>query len=321
MRRLVRVLAAALVLTALWWLFAPDRPGEPLAYLGYVDAETVLVGPKAGGRLETLYVADGDTVARGDPLFGLDCASERAAVEAAEAQLRQAEAQLADLRAPRQRADEIAVLEAQAAQANARAELARTELDRQRRLFERGSTPRAALDQAEAASAEARAAHDAAVRQVAAARLPGREDQVVAAAANVAATGAVLAQAREAFAERSVAAPAAGRVLETFYREGETVPAGQPVVEILPPGSVEVRFYVPEPDLADLAVGRTVAIACDNCPAALSGRVTFIAPEAEFTPPVIFSREERAKLVFLAKAGVPSGTALKPGLPVEVRPR
>jgi HlyD family secretion protein len=111
-------------------------------------------------------------------------------------------------------------------------------------------------------------------------------------------------------------------VLDTLYRVGEVVPAGQPVIEMLPPENVKLRFHVPETAVARLAFDQTVAIACDGCPAGLTATISYIASEAEFTPPVIFSRQERAKLVFVVEA-LPTAPApaLRPGLPVEVRPR
>src|SRR5690606_6284180 len=101
----------------------------------------------------------------------------------------------------------------------------------------------------------------------------------------------------------------------------EVVVAGQPVVEILPPENLRVRFYLPQPALAGIALGKRVTVACDGCPPDLTAQVSFISPEAEFTPPVIFSREERAKLGFLVEARPldPRGV-LKPGLPVGVIP-
>jgi HlyD family secretion protein len=104
-----------------------------------------------------------------------------------------------------------------------------------------------------------------------------------------------------------------------LYRPGEWVAAGAPVVSILPPGNVKIRFYVPEPVLASLRIGAPVSVRCDGCGAAIAAKISFIAPQAEFTPPVIYSRENRAKLVFLVEAHPDAANAaLHPGLPVEV---
>lgn len=100
------------------------------------------------------------------------------------------------------------------------------------------------------------------------------------------------------------------------------VAAGTPVVSLLPPANIFVRFFIPEPALSSLHYGDVVALACDGCPAGLSATVSFISPQAEYTPPVIYSESSRAKLVFLIEAHPPSDQAslLNPGQPIEVRP-
>jgi prepilin-type N-terminal cleavage/methylation domain-containing protein len=110
-------------------------------------------------------------------------------------------------------------------------------------------------------------------------------------------------------------------VTDTLYREGEWVPAGSPVVRMLPPKNVKVRFFVPEPQLGAVKVGQAVELACDGCAAKIAATVSFIAPQAEYTPPVIYSRENRSKLVFLVEARPSKDDAVKlhPGQPVDVR--
>jgi HlyD family secretion protein len=111
-----------------------------------------------------------------------------------------------------------------------------------------------------------------------------------------------------------------GTVTDTLFARGEWVPAGAPVVSLLPPANVKVRFFVPEPRLGGVKVGQKVSLACDGCPAAVAATITYIAPQAEFTPPVIYSKENRAKLVFLveAKPAAADASKLHPGQPVDV---
>ena len=318
-KHVARVIVAVVVISGLWWFFAPGASDGPTPWLGYVEAKSVLVGPKAAGRLDTLNVADGDTVASGQPLFGLDAEAETAAVAAAKANLAQARANLADLRAPRQQPEQIAVLESRLDQARAAADLSKAELDRQEQLYKQRSTPKSRLDEARTAYIRDTSAVGEIGREIEVARMPARDTQIAAAVAAVGAASAALAKANVALADRDVAAPAGGRVLDTFYRVGELVPAGSPVAEILPPERIEARFYVPETEIANVSVGQEVSISCDGCSQPVSGTVTYVAGEAEFTPPVIFSRQERAKLVFLVKARPHEpNPALKPGLPVEV---
>jgi len=101
-------------------------------------------------------------------------------------------------------------------------------------------------------------------------------------------------------------------------RAGELAPAGGAVLSLLPPEGVHVRLYVPEADLARLRIGADLAIGCDGCAAGLTAKVGFVAGEAEFTPPVLYTIEGRKKLVYLVKA-IPSAPGLKPGQPIEAR--
>jgi len=108
-------------------------------------------------------------------------------------------------------------------------------------------------------------------------------------------------------------------VIDTLYRPGEMVPAGTPVVKLLPPSNVKVRFFIPETELARVAVGGKVEVGCDGCAASIPATVTFVSPTAEYTPPVIYSRERRARLVYMAEARpeAPAAT-LRVGQPADV---
>ena len=113
-------------------------------------------------------------------------------------------------------------------------------------------------------------------------------------------------------------APVSGTVQQIYFREGETVPAQRPVISLMPPGNMKVRFYVPEADLPKLAIGDEVCVTCDNCSAGLTAKIYFIATSAEYTPPVIYSLDERNKLVYLVQARPSRPDALRVGQPVSV---
>jgi HlyD family secretion protein len=117
-------------------------------------------------------------------------------------------------------------------------------------------------------------------------------------------------------------APVGGIVADVLARPGETIPAGGPVVSVLPPENIFVRFFVPEPRLAEVHIGDRVRLVCDNCPAELAATISFISPQAEYTPPVIYSDQSRAKLVYLIEARPPLEQAARfnPGQPVTVAP-
>lgn len=318
----VAVLAA--ILTRAQWLpmLAPLLPGlEPqVAYLGYVEGETLLIGPPAAGRLVARPVQRGQQVAAGAALFTVDPAAAQAQVAQAAAALAQARAQLADLQTGRRKPEQD-VTRAQLVQAQATALLARQELDRNAKLVRSAAVSRSQYDQTRA-QFDAAAGRVAELQaQLAVGAQPGRSEAIAAAQANVAAMQAALAQARVHLSDLSATAPVAALVQDTFYDVGEYVPAGQPVLALLPPGNVKLRFFVPEGDVARAYPGAHIRYSCDGCSPDRTATVTYVAPQAEYTPPVIYSQTARSKLVFLVEARPDGDTAdLRPGLPVDVAP-
>jgi HlyD family secretion protein len=117
---------------------------------------------------------------------------------------------------------------------------------------------------------------------------------------------------------RKVLSPVDGLIQTVYFRPGETVPPGRAIVSILPPGNVKVRFFVPEPMLARIAIDDPIKFGCDGCPADLTGKISFISRNAEYTPPVIYSQQERHKLVYMIEAMPANPTALRVGQPVDV---
>lgn len=295
-----------------------DRNDKP--WSGYVEADYLYVAAPLAGTLAGLKVEAGQQVTRGQPLFELESEAEQAARAEARARLESARHQAEDTDKGK-RAPEIAVQQAQLAQARAQAELARRELARKRELVERGFVSRAQLDEARTAHEQALAhvAELAAALQVA--RLPAREDERAAAEAQVEAARQALRQSEWRTAQKVQSAPADGIVSDTFFRPGEYVAAGQPVLALLPPGQVKARFYVAEAELPMVALGRHVRLACDGCGAPIDARVSFIATQPEYTPPVIYSNAQRSKLVFMVEARpAPADAArLRPGQPLDVR--
>src|SRR5262249_30928140 len=134
---------------------------------------------------------------------------------------------------------------------------------------------------------------------LATARLGARDDQIAAAEADVRAREAALAAAEWNLSQKKQTAPQAGEVFDTLYYQGEWVAAGRPVVALLPPGNIKVRAFVPEPQIAAVRVGQTARVFADGVAEPFVGKVSFISPREEFTPPVIYSRESREKLVFV----------------------
>lgn len=127
-----------------------------------------------------------------------------------------------------------------------------------------------------------------------------------------------LAAAKTRLVRRRSLSPVTGLVQQVYYRAGETVPASRPIISLLPPGNVKVRFYVPEPMLARLAIDDPISFSCDGCPAGMTGKISFISQYAEYTPPVIYSQQERHKLLYLVEALPNDPGALRVGQPVDV---
>ena len=318
--RVALLLLAALAAGGVWWW--QDHAAAPVAWPGYAEADYVDVSPTLTGRLTKLAVARGQTVAPGALLFEQDPTDDRAARAAAAHQLAAARATLANLERPSREA-EIAEAVASLAQQRAARQRIAGDLARNVQLVGHGFVTRQLVDQERADLAAADAQVAAAVARLALARAPlGRKDAIAAQRQTVAADRAALEQAAWRLAQRTVTAPVAAVVAETDARAGETVTAGATVVRLLPPANIRVRFFVSEPQLAGIRYGEKVTISCDGCGTGLTGRVSFIAPQAEYTPPVIYSAESRAKLVFLIEATPPPAQALrlKPGEPVTVRP-
>jgi HlyD family secretion protein len=289
-------------------------------YQGYVEGEFVYLSSSQSGTLAQLSVRRGQTVAADTPLFALESIDETAALQQADHQLAAARAQLADLKTGK-RPPEVDVTRAQLAQAAAQARTAALQFARDEAQFRAGGISQQQLDNSRTSAATTAAQVRELRSQIAVAHLPSRDKLIRAQAEQVDAAQAALAQAQWRVDQKRVSAPRAGLVYDTLYRVGEWVQAGNPVVQLLPPQNVKVRFFVPETAVGALAVGRGVVVHCDGCLADIPATVTYISTEAEYTPPVIYSNESRAKLVFLIEAHPSAADApeLHPGQPVAVR--
>lgn len=294
---------------------------ESTAYQGYLEGEFVTLASPLAGRLEKLAVSKGARVTAGTLLFSLEQGAESADLRAAAERLRSAQARLADLRKG-QRPSELAALDARLAQARAAAELSGRELERVTRLHETRVASDDDFDRA-------RLSHEASVKLVAelaaqldTARLGARTDVIAAAAAEVAAAQAALDRAGWAIAQKSQAAPRDGLIYDTLYRQGEFVAAAAPVIALLPPENIKVRFFVPEAKFGSLKAGDVVHVALSGRDAPLEARISYLAPKPEYTPPILYNRENRSKLVFMVEAVFDPAVArdLHPGQPVEVTP-
>jgi HlyD family secretion protein len=317
-----RVILPILLLAVLGFVGARifSAPKAPPGFSGYVEGDLVQIGPIEGERVAALAVEPGDEVTKGETLFSMATpVLDQANVEA-RAKIEQARANLDNLKAALNRPEQVAVLRASLDRAKASLVLSQREYDRQSALLAKGAATVAARDQARFALDRDVAAVAEAERQIDAALLPSRNQEILAAEAAIAQAQAQARQIDVRIKRQTVHAPAAGVVQDVFFRPGEVVAAGQPVLALLPPQNRKIRFFVAEPELARVALGAPVEVFCESCPPGLKARVIYISPQAEYTPPVIFSLDERGKLVFRVDARPDDANLKLPlGLPVNVR--
>jgi len=288
------------------------------AWQGWVEADYLFLGPDDPGRLVSLNVNEGDVVSEGTLLFEVQPDIQEQEWLRATAQVDEAKARLARAEAAQQRPEEIAVLEEQEVRAQAAIEQSKPALARAEALVKQGYTPVSRVEEARATYQRDMATLHEIQKQIRVGRLEARAEDIDAARTMVAQAEANLAAAQTRHEQRRVTAPAKGLVQEVFYRPGEVVPAGRPVVSLLPLGNLKLRFFVSQSELPKISPGQLVAVRCDGCADDLRAKVSFLSSQAEFTPPVIFSEEERQKLVFRIEARPEEPEQLRVGQPVTV---
>ncbi|KRA42131.1 HlyD family secretion protein [Devosia sp. Root635] len=296
----------------------PGGASEPAGYAGYLEADYVYAAPVSAGRIAGIAVAEGQAIGAGDVLFVLDDAQQQALLTAAQARVEAARATLENLETG-SRVEEIDVIRANLSKARADLVLAQSNLSRSEKLLAAGTVASVRVEQDRAALAAAEAQVAQLTAQVNVAELPARDAQQVAAEANLAAAVADADRAALDLKDRQTVAPVGGVVDRLFYTMGEIAVAGAPVASILPEGALKARFFVPEVERSALAVGQAVRVGCDGC-AATTATVTYLASEPQMTPPVIYSREERDRLVYMVEARLDTPGTLRPGQPVTVTP-
>lgn len=307
-------LGAVVILGAAAWAFWPR--GGPAALTGYVEGETLYFAAAQSGALTSLNVERGQRVEAGTPLFQVDPGAAQALEAQAAAQAQAAGDRAADA-LKGQRPQELAVFQAQRASAKAQLDQAEAEFGRVRALAAKGIYAPARLDQARAAVGVARAQYLETIKRLDVAELGAREDQARAAAAEAQGARAGLGEAQVRARQLSPVAPTAGRIEDVYYRPGEWAVANSPVVALLPDARVKLRFYVPETELTRYRPGGSVRFSCDGCKGG-EAKISYVSPRPEFTPPVIYSRGNRERLVFLVEATPDTPRDLAPGQPVEV---
>jgi HlyD family secretion protein len=302
----VLIIAAAV---AAWLVLGRSTRERTLS--GYIEGEDLFLSSPIAGTVRSIPVFEGTRVAAGQRLFTIDPATLSAQGEQAQANTEAARTQITSAEATARQAD------AELTAALAEAERARSDLSR---LLSVRHDDAAAVAGKDLDAAKA-ALRDANARVVAARRTAdAREAQVAAARAQTLQARGGEREVQIRVNQLSPIAPSPARVEEVFFQPGEWVSANQPVVSLIPDNKVKVRFFVPEREVARYAPGRTVHFSCDSCAAHLTAVIRYVSPRPEFTPPIIFSRDSRDRLVFMVEAYPQRAANLQPGLPVDVEP-
>ena len=320
MKRLrpVLIIAAIAVLGLLVWLLFL-RGEEARTLTGYIEGERIYLAAPVSGSVAALYVREGERVAAGGRTFLIDPAIQRAQAAGAAAAVGAAEARAEDLRKG-QRAEELSVFDAELQAAQAAERVAEADFARIEPLVRQGIYAPARLDQVRAARDAARARTAAVQRRREVASLGAREDAISQAEQQAAQAMGGLGEAEARLGQLSPTAPTAARVEEIFYRPGEWAAANTPVLALLPDSEVKLVFFVPEAEMARYRPGGTVRFTCDGCAAAGSARISWVSPRPEFTPPILYSKGSRDRLVYRVEARPANAATLNPGLPVDVTP-
>lgn len=296
---------------------APSASGK---VQGYVEGEFVYIAAPLPGRLETLFVQKGTQVKAGEPLFELENVQEKSALNEARLRLVQLRAQLADARKGK-RPTEIESGTAQLNLAQVALQFSEKELARQEKLLAARVVPAQEVDRLRSLRDQERQRVTQLKAELGTAKLGLRGDQVAAVEASMRAVEASLTRSEWDLAQKRQISPTAGMVFDTLYRKGEWIAAGRPAVVLLPPQNTKVRAFVPQTLISTIHQGDRVRVIVDGAGTPFSGAVSFISPQAEFTPPVIYSRESRQKLVYMIEVGFDPATSaqLHPGQPVDVQ--
>jgi len=290
------------------------------AWQGYIEGEFLYLSVPMSGRLQQLAVHRGQVIQAGDLLFSLESQPETFAVQDAESKLASARSKLEDLQKG-QRPSELDILKARKHQAQVDLSLSEKEAARVETLFKKNLIQKESVDNARATIQRNQAKLAETTAQLQTAHLGGREDIIKAAENDLQTAQIALQKAQWTLDQKSLFSPQQGFVHETYYRAGEWLNIGAPVLALLPPDSIKIRFYVSESILGALQIGKVVHVHCDSCSQDLTANINFISTQPEYTPPVLYNLENRAKLVWRIEArpsSVEIAQRLHVGQPVDV---
>ncbi len=288
-------------------------------YQGYVEAENIYISSPYGGKLLELGATRGKLVEKGDVLFELDPNPEALELTQREALYKQSIDTLEDLKKPKRQA-EIDAIQAQIQQAEAQLSLASIRMKRYQTLYDRHVMDKDSLDAAVERYHEVEALKAQLTANLQLAHLGARDDRISAQSYGAASILSKIKEIKWQIGQKKLSAPTAGVIFDTYYRPGEYVESGHPVMSIVAPENTHVEFFVPLKALSNLHLGKVIHFTYENEnePERIRAKIVYISPEAEYMPPLVYSRDNSEKLVFRIKADVLSRTRLIPGEPVIV---
>lgn len=288
-------------------------------YQGYVEGQYTYLASVNTGRLQKLYVVRGQRVTKGQPLFALEPEPQIYELNRAQANLQSEQAKLNDYLTG-QRSTVLAGIIAQREQAQADLDLATANFNRNKQLFEKGVISRAAYDDSLAQVKTNQQRVNQFEQNLKEAEQGERQYRIIQQSDTVKSNQSSVNESKWQVDQKALVAPEGGLIFDTYYNEGELIPSNQPVLSLLAPRFIYVIFYIPETLRARLRINDTISFTCDSCNKNFTGIINYISPQAEYTPPVIYSRESRYKLVYRVRAKLALETALhvNPGQPVDV---
>jgi HlyD family secretion protein len=306
----------ALTLTAL--SLAACSRSKPDSFTGYVEGEYVYLSVPVSGYLASLEKR-GAHVQAGSTIFTLDAKLDQKSLDQAVALSQSAQERVSNLSGSR-RNSEIENAQANLRAAQSALDLANSRLQREQALAAQNFVSELALEDAKTQQRQAQAQWEAAKAQLKLAREPiGRNAERLAAESDFKAAQSVTEQKQWLLEHSTARADTEADVVDVYFRMGEWVPAGKPVASLLPAQGRLIRFFVPESSLEKLQPGTRVSVQCDGCASPIAADVEAVSTHAEYSPPVIYSKERREKLLFRIDARpIAGGTPLLPGLPVTV---
>lgn len=286
-------------------------------FQGFFEAENIYISVPYSGILNLLAVQAGESVKKGQLLFQLDKNPEQLVVNEYKETLNQAMHTLKDLENP-SRQPEMEAIQAQIEQVKAEKALALVRLERQQKLFAKGVVNQDTVDAAMARYKEQVQLESQYSANLKLAQMGGREEQIAAQKASIESIKAKYEQALWQLAQKESRSPSAGIIFDTYYTEGELVAAQQPILSLLTPENVHIEFFLSTEYLSNLKIGQAITFKIEGVSEKSKATIYYVSPEAEYMPPLIYSRDNNSKLVFRIKASVPDFNQYKPGQPVTV---